>query len=172
MIDSINRLLPRPDTLLTDFIAPLPLDVCLDRLQSRDGMFFEIKTTVEIKEVSADEYTFWMHTTRSRDDALVLKFDGVLKRQDETTTQVLIMRDYERLDYLGQVLVMVALIGFVAGLLIQSILFAILLAAGFAWGLYALSDHSLRTTNKQIVTSVEQIFGAHTPDDKAKREAV
>jgi hypothetical protein len=163
------NLLQKPDSQLDDFIAPLPLEVAVDRLQSRNGKFFDIETEVQIQQVDVDQYTFRMRVMRPEKNFL-LKVYGTLNRQDDTTTHVLVAREYE-LDYVPIVKYSLsfAVMGLLIGVFVNlPILALFMIPVGVIAGVFV---DRVSTKYDPVVLMIQEAFDARTPDDKAKDDS-
>jgi hypothetical protein len=165
---TISDLFQKPDSQIDDFIAPLPLDVAVDRLQSRNGKFFDIETEVQTQQIDADQYSFQMRVMRQEKNFL-LKVYGTLNRQDETTTHVLVARDYE-LDYapLVKYSLSLAVMGLLLGALVNlPILALFMIPVGVIVGVIV---DRVSPKYDPVVLMIQEALDARTPDDKAKAD--
>ncbi|MFN8372511.1 MAG: hypothetical protein U0694_06505 [Anaerolineae bacterium] len=87
---------PASGKALADFDTPLALEVCVDRLQSRHGKFFDFTINVILDMVDVDSYRYQMRVRRGYRYPFDLTVTGWLIRQNEFTTQVLIYRKYQQ----------------------------------------------------------------------------
>lgn len=89
-------LLKKPDPLLANFLAPLPLEHCVDRLQSRHGAFFDIKLEIQTEQQDDDCYTYEIRVQRGGRFAFDVSVMGAMVRQDDATTAVTVERKHRR----------------------------------------------------------------------------
>jgi hypothetical protein len=89
-------LLKKPDVPLANFLSPLTLEHCVDRLQSRHGAFFDIKLDIQIEQRDDDCYVYEIRVQRGGRYAFDVSVMGALYRQDDATTAVVVERKHRR----------------------------------------------------------------------------
>lgn len=162
-MEKLKFLVTRPNAQLAYFLAPLPLQECAERLESKDGKYFNITTHVRVSPIDADKYTFRMRVqiqTRTTTSVVVV---GSLNRQDDTTTEVVISRGESiTLDPRAGLLIFGAL-----GILLAyfthtiiSLIFMMVLAVSVAYE----EHHKYEST----VETIEETLGVRRSRKKAK----
>jgi hypothetical protein len=170
MLNKVTALFQKPDPQLADFLAPLPLDECVQRLAHRDGKFYDLETTVQIDEVDENHYTYQMRIQRHGKEAFDHRIFGSLSRQDDSTTRVLLMREYRPSGYeILRILGIFVWFGVFVGLIVSHFLgFLLMVVIGVAVGFYA---DRLPSKYNAEVQMIQETLDARPPNEKAKNEA-
>ncbi len=149
------------------FTASLPMGECLARLQKRDAPNSSIQTAFVIGEANPDHCSFQMRVQRVKKGLLDLTIYGVLNRQDYTTTQVVIAKQYtQHLTGIWLITAVSAVMGLIMALLTQSILM-LALPIGVSIVVYLVERHNYQ----QVIQMIQETLDARTPDDKVKNDS-
>lgn len=151
----------RPDV---HFLAPLPLEECLERLEKRQGTFFNIEIDVLSHQIDVNQFNLQIPVNRKDKNAFDITVYGTLQRQDAANTLVRISQHYTQHPPSGGVLVvMLLLLGFTLLLAVQNIV-ALVFPLLAAFTFFAAG----RDNFKEIAHMIEETLGARTSNDKAK----
>jgi hypothetical protein len=156
-------LLKPPERDLADFLAPLPLETCVEKLNGRHGKFFGYHTGVYIHEMEMDRYTFRIRVESMERGSLNVTVVGSLMRQDDTTTHIMISREEQYETEIRWIIGIAAALGLLLSVLTQNPLplpLALVVGVGMVY-----HEHN---KYHQVVEMIQETLDVHPPRKKDK----
>jgi hypothetical protein len=151
---------------LADFLAPLPLETCVERLNGRHGKFFAYQTGVYIRQRDSDYYEYRLRVLKELGRSSThVSVVGTLQWQDATTTRVTIRRSAEFELHPLAILGVSLVLGIVFALLIQNII-----ALVFMLGIGAVTAYTEYSKYNEVVDMIHETLGGRPPRAKGKPE--
>jgi hypothetical protein len=164
MSDWLARWLQKPDVPIADFIVPLPIEVCIERLYSTRIKY--VYTTVELKSKSVDANSY-VYDLRMVNQPLYKgsggAVTGTLQWQSDQTTRVIVMHEHTPSDLkIWEVMVVVTWFIFIGTALTSGpicIMFSIFVVF-MLWG----------GSNRDAVRLIREALAVPQTNDKAKND--